>query len=49
VDYDYDIFLSYKRHRESRQWITEHFQPLLEYYVGEDASRMIAWRSLCFR
>jgi len=35
--YVYDIFLSYKRHRESLRWLDEHFQPLLEYYVEEHA------------
>ncbi|HEX3483338.1 MAG TPA: toll/interleukin-1 receptor domain-containing protein [Kofleriaceae bacterium] len=31
--YEYDIFLSYKRHPEARQWLVEHFQPLLEFHV----------------
>lgn len=31
--YQYDIFLSYKRHSEARQWLVEHFQPLLEFHV----------------
>jgi len=33
VAYQYDIFLSYKRHPEARQWLVEHFLPLLKYYV----------------
>jgi hypothetical protein len=39
VAYEYDIFLSYKRDRESRQWLVEHFQPLLEHYVQLELDR----------
>jgi hypothetical protein len=38
-DYEYDIFLSYKRHAEPRRWLVEHFQPLLEYYVELELGR----------
>jgi hypothetical protein len=37
--YTYDIFLSYKRHRESRQWLVDHFQPLLELFVELELGR----------
>lgn len=39
VAYEYDIFLSYKRHPEARQWLVEHFQPLLTYYVELELGR----------
>lgn len=39
MSYEYDIFISYKRHPESRQWLLEHFQPLLEYYVELELGR----------
>jgi hypothetical protein len=37
--YEYDIFLSYKRHAEARRWLVDHFQPLLEYYVELELGR----------
>ncbi|HEX8109846.1 MAG TPA: toll/interleukin-1 receptor domain-containing protein [Kofleriaceae bacterium] len=39
--YEYDIFLSYKRHPESRQWLVEHFQPLLEFHVELELGRKV--------
>jgi hypothetical protein len=42
VAYEYDIFLSYKRHPEARQWLVEHFQPLLEHYVELELGRKVA-------
>jgi hypothetical protein len=45
VDYVYDVFISYKRHSESRQWLVEHFQPLLEYHVGLE----LGWSPTFFR
>jgi hypothetical protein len=41
VTYEYDIFLSYKRHSESRQWLVEHFQPLLESHVELEPDRKV--------
>jgi len=32
--YRYDIFISYKRHPETLEWIKKHFKPLLELRVG---------------
>jgi TIR domain len=32
--YQYDIFISYKRHPETLRWIKQHFRPLLEHRVG---------------
>lgn len=37
--YQYDIFLSYKRHPEARQWVVEHFLPLLKHYVELELDR----------
>ncbi len=45
MDYEYDIFLSYKRHPESREWVVKHFQPLLEFHVGEE----LGWAPSVFR
>jgi hypothetical protein len=39
VGYEFDIFLSYKRHPEARQWLVEHFQPLLEFHVELELGR----------
>lgn len=39
--YEYDIFLSYKRHPEARQWLVEHFQPLLEFHVELELGRKV--------
>jgi hypothetical protein len=37
--YQYDIFISYRRHPETYAWITEHFVPLLELRVGFELQR----------
>jgi hypothetical protein len=34
VSYQHDIFVSYKRHPETLEWIKEHFLPLLDLQVG---------------
>src|SRR5262249_3704332 len=39
LTYEYDIFLSYKRHPEARQWLVEHFQPLLKFHVELELGR----------
>jgi hypothetical protein len=45
MGYEWDVFLSYKRHPEARQWLIDHFEPLLEYYVGEE----LGYRPRLFR
>jgi hypothetical protein len=37
--YEYDIFISYRRHPETRLWLAEHFVPLLELRVGFELGR----------
>jgi len=39
VSYHNDIFVSYRRHEETRRWINEHFVPLLELRVGLELGR----------
>ena len=39
MDYEYDIFISYRRHAETRAWIEEHFKPLLELRVEQELNR----------
>jgi hypothetical protein len=39
VAYQYDIFISYKRHTETLGWIKKHFFPLLEHRVGLELGR----------
>jgi hypothetical protein len=34
MSYKYEIFISYKRHKETLGWIKRHFAPLLEHRVG---------------
>lgn len=34
MDYQHDIFISYKRHPETLRWIRRHFLPLLDHRVG---------------
>jgi hypothetical protein len=38
TDYTWDVFLSYRRHRETRGWV-ENFYNKLEYWLSEDLSR----------
>ena len=39
MDYVHDIFISYRRHAETRVWIEEHFKPLLELRVEQELNR----------
>lgn len=41
VAYEDDIFLSYRRDPEARQWLVEHFQPLLNHYVEPELGREV--------
>jgi hypothetical protein len=34
MGYLHDIFISYRRHPETLEWIREHFLPLLDHWVG---------------
>ncbi len=36
MDYEWDVFLSYKRHAEWPAWIMKHFLPLVEQWLSED-------------
>lgn len=37
--YEYDIFISYRRHSETLTWIKTHFVPLLELHVEMELER----------
>jgi hypothetical protein len=37
--YRYDVFLSYRRHKEWPKWVNNHFLPLFEHYLGEELGR----------
>lgn len=37
--YDYDIFISYLRHDETREWIQQHLSPLLTLRVAQELGR----------
>src|SRR5262245_13330516 len=39
MSYEYDIFISYRRDPEIRSWISDHFKPLINYYVGDELRR----------
>jgi hypothetical protein len=45
LDYEYDIFLSYKRDPEAREWLIDHFQPLLVAWVAQ----FLGYRPTVFR
>jgi hypothetical protein len=36
MPYEYDVFLSYRRHREWTVWVRNEFLPLFEHYLGEE-------------
>ena len=36
MPYDYEVFLSYRRHREWAHWVRNDFLPLFEHYLGEE-------------
>ena len=38
-EYEFDVFVSYRRHGEWPAWIHEHFRPVFEHYLGEDLGR----------
>jgi hypothetical protein len=37
--YEYDIFISYRRHPETLAWVRAHFLPLVEHWVGLELGR----------
>lgn len=39
LPYEYDVFLSYRRHGEWPIWIKEHFRPIFETYLSEELGR----------
>jgi hypothetical protein len=39
MDYQYDIFISYKRHPEFQKWLKLHFEPLLGFHVENELGR----------
>lgn len=41
MPYQYDIFISYKRDRETNRWIDEHFEPLLKHAVELELGRTV--------
>jgi hypothetical protein len=38
-EYEFDVFVSYRRYGEWPVWIQEHFRPVFEHYLGEDLGR----------
>jgi len=36
VDYEYDVFLSYRRHSQWPDWVRGHFHPLFHHWLGEE-------------
>ena len=45
MDYQYDVFLSYRRFGEWPNWVAEQFLPLFKHYLGErlGTEPRIAW------
>lgn len=39
MDYKYDIFISYRREKETRKWIENHFVPLLNFHIHNEIGR----------
>src|SRR5271166_1993808 len=39
MSYQYDIFISYRRHKETLGWVRKHFVPLLELHVEHALGR----------
>ena len=37
--YQHDIFISYRRHLFTREWINRHFRPLLEFWIEFELGR----------
>lgn len=40
MDYQYDVFISYRRDGLTRKWIETHFVPLLEHHINLELGRM---------
>jgi hypothetical protein len=38
--YEYDVFLSYRRHGEWPEWVEKVFRPLFEHWLGEEHPRV---------
>ena len=36
LPYEFDVFVSYRRHGEWEAWVQDHFKPLFELYLSED-------------
>lgn len=39
MDYEYDIFISYRRQKETRGWIEDHFIPILKHHINLEIGR----------
>src|SRR4051794_8499158 len=39
MGYKYDIFISYRRHPFTRDWLNKHFKPLLEFWLEFELGR----------
>ncbi len=39
MDYQYDIFISYRRDNLTRKWIDDHFVPLLQHHINLELGR----------
>jgi TIR domain len=37
--YDYDVFLSFRRFEEWPRWVRDHFAPILRHWLGEQLGR----------
>lgn len=36
MEYEYDVFLSYRRYGEWPEWVSQKFMPLFKHYLGEE-------------
>jgi hypothetical protein len=42
MSYEYDVFVSYRRHREWPVWVRDLFMPLFSHWLGEELGREAA-------
>lgn len=39
MPYEYDVFISYRRHAQWPPWVERHFVPIFEHWLGEELGR----------
>jgi hypothetical protein len=42
VDYAFDVFISYKRHRYQNRWLTKHFLGAFEFFLEQEVQARLA-------